>query len=540
MLFVRSCGISTCSVLSQRNGDALKKCPKCCRKQYYLLDNRFRRNTRQWLGKRLCKLQGMSIQTRLSTRINMCMSDWQKQVLELLKNIEDPDLKQNIVELGFVQNLERVAKEDGKYDVRFTLQLTTPACPIKEKFQNDAKEWVSSLLWVRNVEIDLRANEINRAQAGDRPLNKVKHIIAVASCKGGVGKSTVAVNLAFTLTKLGGKVGIMDADIYGPSLPILVQPENKIVQYKDGRIIPLEYENVKLMSFGYINPESAIMRGPMIANMMNQLLTETDWGSLDYLVIDMPPGTGDIQLTICQTVSLDAAVIVTTPQQLSFQDVIKGIQMFGKVSVPCVALVENMAYFEPNDIPDKRYYLFGHGKSQKIANDYGIPFVESFPLDPDLCRWSDNGIPAVLALSESKISQLYQSLASAVVQQIAKNAFGNGKRIPQVFFDSDKCIIVISCNDQQGIAWNENNKVEWSPWELRNACSCASCVDEFTGKRHWKSVDRNVKPLQIQTAGNYAFSVIWSDGHQSLYPFERVMNPKDWSTTTAVKRASTI
>ncbi|GJD11795.1 Fe-S cluster assembly factor HCF101, chloroplastic [Galdieria sulphuraria] len=240
----------------------------------------------------------------------------------------------------------------------------------------------------------------------------------------------------------------------------------------------------------------------------------------------MPPGTGDIQLTICQTVSLDAAVIVTTPQQLSFQD------LWWKIWH-----ISNLMIFLTNDI----IYLVME-KVKKIANDYGIPFVESFPLDPDLCRWSDNGIPAVLALSESKISQLYQSLASAVVQQIAKKCIWKREKNSTsfFFFDSDKCIIVISCNDQQGIAWNENNKVEWSPWELRNACSCASCVDEFTGKRHWKSVDRNVKPLQIQTAGNYAFSVIWSDGHQSLYPFERVMNPKDWSTTTAVKRNSTI
>ncbi|GJQ10959.1 hypothetical protein GpartN1_g2750.t1 [Galdieria partita] len=532
LLFVRSCGLFSCSVLSQRNRDS-QKCSNCCRKLYFCSYS-FGWRKIQWFGKRLTSFQEVSVQRRLSTAINMCMNDWQEQILQVLKNIVDPDLKQNIVDLGFVRNLERVVKEDGKYDVRFTLQLTTPACPIKEKFQNDAKEWVSSLHWVRNVEVDLEAIEGSRAPTSNRPLNRIKHIIAVASCKGGVGKSTVAVNLAFTLAKLGGKVGIMDADIYGPSLPILVQPEDKIVQYKDGRIIPLEYQSVKLMSFGYINPESAIMRGPMIANIMNQLLMETDWGDLDYLVIDMPPGTGDIQLTICQTVSLDAAVIVTTPQQLSFRDVIKGIQMFDKVSVPCVALVENMAYFEPNDILNKRYYLFGHGKGQKIASDYGIPFMESFPLDPDLCRWSDSGTPAVLALSESKVAQLYKSLASAIVQQIAKNTFGKGRGIPQVVFDSDKRTIVISCTDQRGITSDDVHKVEWSPLELRNACRCALCVDEFTGQGRLKNVDRNVEPLQIQSAGNYAFSVVWSDGHQSLYPFERVMNLKDEKLTTHV------
>jgi Mrp family chromosome partitioning ATPase len=468
--------------------------------------------------------------------VTMCSTEWKNQILEQLKNILDPDLRQNIVDLGFVRNLERIAKEDGGYDVRFTLQLTTPACPVKETFRQEAIDAVSSLDWVRNVQVDLQANQVQTS--GNRPLHKVKHIIAVASCKGGVGKSTVAVNLAFTLAKLGGKVGIMDADIYGPSLPILVQPEDRIVQYKDGKITPLEYQGVKLMSFGYINTESAIMRGPMIANMMNQLLTETDWGCLDYLVIDMPPGTGDIQLTICQTISLDAAVIVTTPQQLSFQDVIKGIYMFDKVSVPCVALVENMAYFEPKDMPNKRYYLFGNGKGQKIADDYGIPFMESLPLDPDLCRWSDSGTPAVLVMSESKIAQLYHALASAVVQEIAKRAFGNRSKVPQVVFDSDKCAIVIS-NIHPSDGNVIHNQVEWTPWELRNACRCALCVDEWTGMERPKHVDRNVKPLQIQSAGNYAFSVVWSDGHQSLYPFERVAHTKVQESAYSTTPAST-
>ncbi|KAK4525918.1 hypothetical protein GAYE_SCF18G3827 [Galdieria yellowstonensis] len=407
--------------------------------------------------------------------------------------------------------------------------------PRKTDTMSEVIVAVCSFDWIRNVQVDLQANQVQTS--GNRPLHKVKHIIAVASCKGGVGKSTIAVNLAFTLAKLGGKVGIMDADIYGPSLSILVSIGNyATLQLLNG--FYWSSISVKLMSFGYINTESAIMRGPMIANMMNQLLTETDWGCLDYLVIDMPPGTGDIQLTICQTISLDAAVIVTTPQQLSFQDVIKGIYMFDKVSVPCVALVENMAYLEPKDMPNKRYYLFGNGKGQKIADDYGIPFMESLPLDPDLCRWSDSGTPAVLVVSESKIAQLYHALASAVVQEIAKRAFGNRSKVPQVVFDSDKCAIVIS-NIDPSDGNTIHNQVEWSPWELRNACRCALCVDEWTGMERPKHVDRNVKPLQIQSAGNYAFSVVWSDGHQSLYPFERVAHTKVQESAYSNTPAST-
>eukprot|EP00871_Galdieria_phlegrea_P001584 jgi/Galph1/2426/GphlegSOOS_G1123.1 len=516
-------------IFSSRQGKADIFCSYCTSHQLYSYSRRcFLHLTtrRSWKQRFLHKRVTRSYFVTTITSCSTASSDWQTQILDELKNIIDPDLHLNIVEAGFVKNLQRSAAESGKYDVKLTLQLTTPACPIKDKFVEEAKRLIQSLPWVETVEIDCLASSNRKGnQNSTKSLENVKHIIAVASCKGGVGKSTTAVNLAYALARLGGKVGIMDADIYGPSLPILVQPEEKIVQYRDGKIIPLEYENVKLMSFGYVNQESAIMRGPMIANIMNQLLTGTDWGDLDYLVIDMPPGknelrTGDIQLSICQSISLDAAVIVTTPQRLSFQDVVKGIYMFDKVSVPCVALVENMAYFEPPDRPGKRYFLFGQGHRERISKEFGIPHTFSFPLDPFLCEQSDHGRPAVLEDSNRTVTDLFEGLASSVVQQVAKMSFENHPK-PQVFFDQVKHCIIISWVSTNATV--PSKQVELTPLVLREACSCALCMDEMTGRKLVKHIDPNIVPVQIESAGNYAFSVVWSDGHQSLYPLEKTI-----------------
>lgn len=226
-------------------------------------------------------------------------------------------------------------------------------------------------------------------------LSQVRHIIAVSSCKGGVGKSTVSVNLAYSLAGMGAKVGILDADVYGPSLPTMLSPENPVLEMdpETSAITPAEYHGVKVVSFGFTGQASAIMRGPMVSGLINQLLTTSNWGELDYLIVDFPPGTGDIQLTLCQAAPFSAAVVVTTPQKLSFVDVAKGIRMFAKLRVPCLSVVENMSYFDGDD--GKRYRPFGEGSGERVCREFGVPALFQHPITADLSAAGDNGVPNV-------------------------------------------------------------------------------------------------------------------------------------------------
>ncbi|KAK1265616.1 Cytosolic Fe-S cluster assembly factor NBP35 [Acorus gramineus] len=296
----------------------------------------------------------------------------EKDVLSALSQNFDPDFGTDIVSCGFVKDLH---VEEFLGEVSFRLELTTPACPIKDMFEQRANEVVAMIPWVKKVNVKMSAQPAKPVFAGQLPkgLQTISNIIAVSSCKGGVGKSTIAVNLAYTLAGMGAKVGIFDADVYGPSLPTMVSPENQLLEMnpETRTIIPTEYLGVKLISFGFAGQGRAIMRGPMVSGVIDQLLTTTEWGELDYLVIDMPPGTGDIQLTLCQVVPLTAAVIVTTPQKLAFIDVAKGVRMFSKLKVPCVAVVENMCHF---DADGKRYYPFGKGSGAQ-----GNGFLSRFP-----------------------------------------------------------------------------------------------------------------------------------------------------------------
>lgn len=487
---------------------------------------------------------------------HMSDTDRKQQLLDALSEIQDPDLHQNIVSLGFIKkiNFSEVPGLAGMYDVSFDVELTTPACPVKDAFQADCKRIAEAIPWIGKAIITMTASppgsfdnggpNVGNGQAGSSVFEHVNSIIAVASCKGGVGKSTTAVNLAFSLKAQGARVGILDADIYGPSLPTLVRPDERAVQFKDGRIHPLERNGVKLMSFGYINSEaSAVMRGPMIANVLNQIACTTQWGALDYLVVDLPPGTGDIQLTLAQILNIDAAVIVTTPQRLAFVDVVKGIDMFDKVGVPSVAVVENMASFTAPDT-GKNYRLFGDGHGKRLVDQFGFANCYDMPLNEKLCEMSDSGTPFVMEYPESDIASQYSELAKCVVREVAKMKYG-GYRLPDVAYDEESKMITVTIK-KKGEASKTGGDGDVSddvvdvqtvhPAELRRQCRCALCVDEMTGKMILdpESVSEDIKPRIIQAIGNYAVEVVWSDNHPSLYPYSRFV--RDWESVQSGRK----
>mmetsp|Transcript_25677 Transcript_25677/g.101250 ORF Transcript_25677/g.101250 Transcript_25677/m.101250 type:complete len:520 (-) Transcript_25677:110-1669(-) len=435
------------------------------------------------------------------------------ELLNTLKAVIDPDLGKDIVTLGFVQEIQ-FAEDGDKLKVSFNVELTTPACPIKDQFRTDCKDLAESLPFISSADVNMTAVDVSTTVNG--ALKGVRSVIAVASCKGGVGKSTTAVNLAYALSKAGARVGLMDADIYGPSLPTMVVPETDMVEFEEGLIKPMQYKGVKLMSFGYVNSDSAIMRGPMIANMLSQLLTTTNWGDLDYLIIDMPPGTGDVQLTLSQNLNITAAVIVTTPQKLSFVDVVKGIDMFTKVNVPSIAVVENMSYFEAPDTKTK-HYIFGSGYTHRLKNQFGIQNSFGIPIETDLAEKCDAGVPFVVSEPNSETSKIYDEIAKSVVVEVAKIQHG-ALPLPKVTLDKESGLIVV---DVEG-----SPKQEVVPAELRRKCRCALCIDEMTGVKILKDEDvpESISPRAIRPVGNYATQIDWSDGHISLYPFSKFVD----------------
>jgi Mrp family chromosome partitioning ATPase/DUF971 family protein len=358
-------------------------------------------------------------------------------------------------------------------------------------------------------------------------LQGVQRILAISSCKGGVGKSTTAVNTALALARYGLRVGLLDADIYGPSLPTLLRPENPtLFQNGEGLILPLEVEGLRAMSFGWIDPEqqrgAAILRGPMVSQVISQLATRVAWGELDYLVIDFPPGTGDIQLTLTQQLPIDAAVIVTTPQQLSFVDVVKGIQMFDTVKVPTVAVVENMSYFVCPGCTEK-HRPFGTGARDKLVAQFGFSHTIEMPLDPRLSALSDAGTPMITRYPEDPVSQRYYELAERVHGEITRLQ-ENDAGLPTLTYNVGQ-----NCE----LTFPDGRIVEIPPADLRFACRCAECVSEHTGERIIKQedIDPDVYPTEIQPVGRYAANVRWSDGHRSsIYPYEVLIETFDPGT----------
>jgi ATP-binding protein involved in chromosome partitioning len=361
------------------------------------------------------------------------MSFSQSDILKALSTVEDPDLKRDLVTLGMIKDL----KVDPR-KVSFTVVLTTPACPLKEKIRQDCVNAVEAVIG-QDVALDITMSSSVTTLRDNAPLLPgVKNIIAVASGKGGVGKSTITANLAVSLAKAGAKVGLIDADIYGPSVPTMFNCEHEqpAVKQINGRniIIPIEQYGVKLISIGFLAPpDSAVVwRGPMASSALKQFFSDADWGDLDYLLIDLPPGTSDIHLTMVQTVPVTGAVIVTTPQKVALADVKKGIGMFKQpqINVPILGIVENMAYFTPEELPDNKYYIFGKDGGKNLAAQYQVPLLGQIPLVQSIRESGDSGLPA--ALKEGPMAEAFQTLAETLARQIAIRNAGQPTALTEV------------------------------------------------------------------------------------------------------------
>lgn len=342
-----------------------------------------------------------------------------EQVLQALSNVEEPDLKKDLVTLNMVQDV----KIEGN-KLSFSIVLTTPACPLKAMIENACRNAIHHFI---SKDIEVHINMTSRVTTQKNiGLPGVKNIVAVASGKGGVGKSTVAANLALGLSIAGARVGLIDADIYGPSMPIMfglegAKPKATEIDGKT-RIAPMEKYGIKLLSIGFFtDPNQPVpWRGPMVSTAVKQLFNDADWGELDYLVVDLPPGTGDIHITVSQTFPIAGAVIVTTPQNVALADAKKGIGMFmmNAINVPLLGIVENMSYFTPAELPDNKYYIFGHGGGQKLASQLDVPFLGEIPLVKSIADSGDIGMPVILQ-NGNPMSKAFADMAKRVAQQVA-------------------------------------------------------------------------------------------------------------------------
>jgi ATP-binding protein involved in chromosome partitioning len=342
-------------------------------------------------------------------------------VLEVLRPVQDPELGKSLVELNMIRNVQIAGGQ-----VSFTLVLTTPACPLREFIVEDCKKAVNQLPGVTDIKIEVTAETPQQKALPERNgISGVKNILAVSSGKGGVGKSTVAVNVAVALAQMGAKVGLLDADIYGPNDPTMLglsQSQITVRSTPKGEILePAFNHGVKLVSMGFLidADQPVIWRGPMLNGVIRQFLYQVEWGDLDYLIVDMPPGTGDAQLTLTQAVPMAGVVIVTTPQTVSLLDSRKGLRMFQQMNVPILGIVENMSYFIPPDQPDKQYDIFGSGGGAKTAQELGIPLLGCVPLEISTRIGGDVGVPIVISSPDTAAATALKAIACAIAGKVS-------------------------------------------------------------------------------------------------------------------------
>ena len=347
------------------------------------------------------------------------------QVTEALRTVEDPDLHRDLVSLKMIKNV-RVGN-GGR--VAFTVELTTPACPLKAKIEADCRVAVGAIPGVTEIAIEMTARVVARRPMGGQVIPKVKHVIAVASGKGGVGKSTVATNLAVALAQTGARVGLMDADVYGPTIPMLLGLEDEhleqtAVRLPDGNVVarlaPLSRHGVSCVSMGFlVEPgQPVVWRGPMLSKVVTQFLRDVDWGELDYLLVDLPPGTGDVTMSLSEAIPLSGAVIVMTPQDVAASIAVKSLRAFQKLNVPILGIVENMSYFIAPDT-GKAYHIFGHGGGQEAAEELKVPFLGEVPLDIPTRKAGDDGEPVLISDPDGAQSGIFREIAGNLARQIS-------------------------------------------------------------------------------------------------------------------------
>jgi ATP-binding protein involved in chromosome partitioning len=348
-------------------------------------------------------------------------------VLDALKAVTDPDLHRDIVTLGFIKNL----KVD-RTQVSFTIELTTPACPVKDQMRDQARAVVMRVPGVGGVDVQMSAR-VREAVGGDgtrSPIPGVKNVIAVGAGKGGVGKTTVAVNLAIALAKCGGRVGLVDADIYGPNVPIMLGMKAQLIT--DGqKIVPAEKFGLQVISMGFLTSDDApiIWRGPMLHGALQQFFREVRWADLDYLVVDMPPGTGDVALTLSQTVPVAGAIVVTTPQQVSLADSRRAVAMYKKLNIPPIGIIENMSYFACPSCSHESA-IFGHGGGEQMAGELGVPFIGRIPIYQPIREGGDSGVPLTISEPDSAASRAFMAAAERMAAQVSLASYNRATTIP--------------------------------------------------------------------------------------------------------------
>jgi len=350
-------------------------------------------------------------------------------VMAALSTVQEPELGRDLVSLGMIRDL---SLKDGQ--VGFTIELTTPACPLRGRIEREAREAVAALPGVEGVTVTLTSNVPADGRNRGTIRLPIRNAIAVASGKGGVGKSTVAVNVAVSLAAAGARVGLLDADIYGPNVPTMMGVD-RMPPPEGGRLIPAQAHGVKVMSIGFlVQPgQPLIWRGPMLHSAIRQFIGDVEWGELDYLVIDLPPGTGDAQLSLTQSLPLSGGLIVTLPQQVSLEDARRGLEMFRTMDVPILGVVENMSFLE---LPDgTRMDVFGQGGGERLAAQAGVPFLGSLPLDPIVRESGDQGVPVVVARPESAVAKALTSLTEAIAARVSVLAVRSANVIPIQMID---------------------------------------------------------------------------------------------------------
>lgn len=337
------------------------------------------------------------------------------QVLERLSTVIDPDLKKDIVSMGMIKDLEM----DGG-NLKFTLELTTPACPFNVEIEDDVRRVIGEIEDIDNLDLTVTAKVMEgRSLEEDTGMKTVKNIIGVASGKGGVGKSTVSLNLALALSQSGASVGLLDADIYGPSIPLMLGMKDGYMEVEDNKLQPAISNGIRVVSFGFFAEQShqaAIYRGPIISGILKQFLVDTNWSDLDYLIVDLPPGTGDIPLTLAQTIPITGILVVTTPQDVASNVAVKAIGMFEKLNVPIMGVVENMSYFVCSDC-SARHHIFGEGGAKNIAERFDMPFLGEIPLNSGIMSGSDRGLPVMITDPDSAGAVAFRHSAKNIAAQ---------------------------------------------------------------------------------------------------------------------------